>query len=88
MNALAAIGGVPKAFVPDNLKAGITKPSRYEPGINRTYQDLADHYGCVVLPARVMKPRDKAKVEVAVQIVADASCWRSCGTAASSRWPS
>jgi transposase len=55
--------------VPDNLKAGITKPSRYEPGINRTYQDLADHYGCVVLPARAMKPRDKAKVEVAVQIV-------------------
>ena len=50
VNALAAIGGVPKALVPDNLKAGITKPSRYEPGINRTYQDLADHYGCVVLP--------------------------------------
>src|SRR5664280_2544941 len=69
VNACAAIGGVSKALVPDNLKAGITKPSRYEPGINRTYQDLADHYGCVVLPARVMKPRDKAKVEVAVQIV-------------------
>ncbi len=69
VNALAAIGGVPKALVPDNLKAGITKPSRYEPGINRTYQDLADHYGCVVLPARVRKPRDKAKVEVAVLIV-------------------
>ena len=69
VNALAAIGGVPKAIVPDNLKAGITKPSRYEPGINRTYQDLADHYGFVVLPARVTKPRDKAKVEVAVQIV-------------------
>ena len=69
VNALAAIGGVPKALVPDNLKAGITRPSRYEPGINRTYQDLADHYGCVVLPTRVMKPRDKAKVEVAVQIV-------------------
>ena len=69
VNALAAIGGVPTAFVPDNLKAGITKPSRYEPGINRTYQDLAGHYGCVVLPARVRKPRDKAKVEVAVQIV-------------------
>ena len=69
VNALAVIGGVPKALVPDNLKAGITKPSRYEPGINRTYQDLADHYGCVVLPARVMKPRDKSKVEVAVQIV-------------------
>jgi len=60
VNALAAIGGVPKAIVPDNLKAGITKPSRYEPGINRTYQDLADHYGFVVLPTRVRKPRDKA----------------------------
>jgi transposase len=58
-----------QALVPDNLKAGITKPSRYEPGINRTYQDLADHYGCVVLPTRIVKPRDKAKVEVAVQIV-------------------
>ena len=69
VNALAAIGGVPKALVPDNLKVGVTKPSRYEPGINRTYQDLADHYGCVVLPTRIIKPRDKAKVEVAVQIV-------------------
>ncbi len=69
VNMLAAIGGVPKALVPDNLKAGVTKPSRYEPGINRTYQDLADHYGCVVLPTRIIKPRDKAKVEVAVQIV-------------------
>jgi transposase len=69
VNALAAIGGVPKALVPDNLKAGVTKPSRYEPGINRTYQDLADHYGYVVLPTRIIKPRDKAKVEVAVQIV-------------------
>jgi transposase len=69
VNGLAAIGGVPEAIVPDNLKAGITKPSRYEPGINRSYQDLADHYGFVVLPTRVRKPRDKAKVEVAVLIV-------------------
>jgi transposase len=69
VNAFAAIGGVPQALVPDNLKTGITKPSRYEPGINRTYQDLADHYGCVVLPTRIVRPRDKAKVEVAVQIV-------------------
>jgi len=68
-NALHFFGGVPKAAVPDNLKAGITKPSRYEPGINRTYQELADHYGFVVLPARVRKPRDKAKVEAAVGIV-------------------
>jgi transposase len=69
VNVLAALGGVPKAVVCDNLKAGVTKPSRYEPGINRTYQDLADHYGFVVLPTRVRKPRDKAKVEVAVLIV-------------------
>jgi transposase len=69
VNALATIGGVPKVVVCDNLKAGVTKPSRYEPGINRTYQDLAEHYGFAVLPARVRKPRDKAKVEVAVLIV-------------------
>jgi transposase len=69
VNALTALGGVPKAVVCDNLKTGVTRPSRYEPGINRTYQDLAEHYGFVVLPTRVRKPRDKAKVEVAVQIV-------------------
>jgi transposase len=69
VNALDFFGGVPKAAVPDNLKAGITKPSRYEPGVNRTYQDLADHYGFVVLPARPYRPRDKAQVEVAVGIV-------------------
>ena len=69
VNALGAIGGVPKAVVCDNLKAGVTKPSRYEPGINRTYADLATHYGFAVLPTRIRKPRDKAKAEVAVQIV-------------------
>src|SRR6201981_3522447 len=69
LNALDFIGGVPRAAVPDNLKAGITKPSRYEPGVNRTYQELADHYGFVVLPARLRRPRDKAKVEAAVGIV-------------------
>src|SRR5215207_2277567 len=69
VNALATIGGVPKAVVCDNLKAGVTKASRYEPGINRTYQELATHYGFAVLPTRIKKPRDKAKAEVAVQIV-------------------
>jgi hypothetical protein len=69
VNTLAAIGGVPKAVVCDNLKAGVTKPSRYEPGINRTYQELATHYGFAVLPTRIRKPRDKAEAEVAVQIV-------------------
>ena len=69
VNTFTTIGGVTKAVVCDNLRAGVTKPSRYEPGINRSYQDLAEHYGFAVLPARVRKPRDKAKVEVAVQIV-------------------
>src|SRR5258708_17109025 len=69
VNTFTVIGGVPKAVVCDNLKAGVTKPSRYEPGINRSYQDLAEHYGFAVLPTRIRKPRDKAKAEVAVQIV-------------------
>jgi transposase len=69
VNALAVIDGVPKAIVCDNLKAGVTVTSRYEPGINRTYQELAEHYDTAILPARPKKPRDKAKVEVAVQIV-------------------
>jgi transposase len=71
--ALDVIGGVPKSTVPDRhhvmLRVRGTTPSRYEPGINRTYQELADHYGFVVLPARPYKPRDKAKVEAAVRIV-------------------
>jgi transposase len=53
----------------DNLKAGVTAACRYEPGINRSYQDMAAHYGTAIVPARVRKPRDKAKVEVAVQLV-------------------
>jgi len=68
-NALAFIGGVPKLLVCDNLRAGVTAACRYEPGINRTYQDLATHYGTAVLPTRVRRPRDKAKVETAVLIV-------------------
>ena len=69
VHALAFIGGVPKLIVCDNLKAGVTTACRYEPGINRTYQDLAAHYGCSILPTRVRKPRDKAKVEAAVLVV-------------------
>lgn len=67
--ALAFYGGVPAAIVPDNLKSGVTAPCRYEPGINRSYHDFAEHYGVAVIPARVRKPRDKAKVEKAVQEV-------------------
>ena len=67
--ALAFFGGVPKAIVPDNLKSGVTAPCRYEPGVNRSYQEFAEHYQVAILPARPQKPRDKAKVEKAVQEV-------------------
>jgi len=59
-------GGVPNATVPDNLKVGVTKPNFYDPDINPTYEDLAKHYETVILPARVRRPQDKAKVENAV----------------------
>jgi transposase len=63
------LSGVPEIVVPDNLKTGITKAHRYEPGINRTYTEVAEHYGFAIIPTRAVRPRDKAKVEVAVQIV-------------------
>jgi transposase len=69
VNTFAFIGGAARQLVCDNLKAGVTATCRYEPGINRSYQDLAAHYGTAVVPTRVRKPRDKAKVEVAVQVV-------------------
>jgi transposase len=65
---LEFFGGSTEIWVPDNLKSGITTPCRYEPGINRTYEEFARHYGAVVIPTRVRKPRDKAKVEVGVQL--------------------
>ena len=55
--------------VPDNLKSGVSKACRYEPGINPSYQELADHYDVAVVPARVRKPKDKAVVEGAVLVV-------------------
>ena len=66
--AFAFFGGVPQIIIPDNLKSGVTKPCRYEPDLNPTYAEMAAHYGCAVIPARVRKPKDKAKVEVAVQV--------------------
>lgn len=67
--AFAFFGGVTEILVPDNLKSGVTTPCRYEPGVNRTYMEMASHYGTVVIPARVRKPKDKAKVESAVLVV-------------------
>jgi transposase len=68
VRAFNFIGGIPACLVPDNLKSGISKACRYEPDINPTYQALASHYGTAVMPARPRRPRDKAKVEVGVQI--------------------
>ncbi len=66
---LEFFGGVPVAAVPDNLKSAVKRAHRYEPQLNPSYQDFAEHYGLAILPARVRKPRDKAKVEGGVLIV-------------------
>src|ERR1700741_1623579 len=67
--ALAAIGGVPRLIVPDNAKVAVIKACLYEPQVNRTYSEMAAHYGTAVLPTRPRRPRDKAKVEGCVLIV-------------------
>jgi transposase len=69
VRALAFMGGVPAPLVPDNPKVGVDRANWYEPGLNRTYLDLATHYRTAILPTRTRKPRDKAKVEVAVLVV-------------------
>ena len=66
VHAFEAIGGVVELVIPDNLKSGVTKPDWYEPDVNPTYAEMAEHYGVAVLPARVKHPRDKAKVESGV----------------------
>ena len=67
--AFSFYGGVPEIVVPDNLKSAVKKPCRYDPDLNPSYQDLAEHYGTAIIPARVRKPKDKSKAEVGVQIV-------------------
>jgi transposase len=68
-DALEFIGGVPELIVPDNPRALIARPDRYEPVLGETTQDFVNHYATAMLPARPRKPQDKAKVEVGVQIV-------------------
>ncbi|WP_268225866.1 IS21 family transposase, partial [Sinomicrobium oceani] len=68
-NALHFYGGVPQAIVPDNLKSAVTKSSKFEPTINETFLDFAEHYQTTVLPARAYKPRDKSLAEGAVRIL-------------------
>jgi transposase len=69
VRAFNFFGGVPAAVVPDNLKSGVTRAHRYDPDLNPAYAELAEHYSVAILPARVRKPRDKAKVEGGVLIV-------------------
>lgn len=68
IRALEFFGGVPRIVVPDNTKTAVTHPCRYDPDLNHTYQELAEHYGFAVIPARPRKPKDKAKVEGGVLI--------------------
>lgn len=67
--AFEFFGGVTEVVIPDNLKAGVKSPCRYEPSLNPSYHDLAKHYQVAVIPARIRRPKDKAKVEVGVQVV-------------------
>jgi transposase len=75
VEAFAFFGGVPRRLVPDNLRTGVDKPDLYDPKINRSYAELAEHYGVLVDPARAGKPRDKAQVERPMPYVRD-SFWR------------
>jgi transposase len=75
VEAFQFFGGVPARLVPDNLKTGVDKPDLYDPKLNRSYAELAAHYGCLIDPARALKPRDKARVERPMPYVRD-SFWR------------
>jgi transposase len=75
VEAFAFFGGVPARLVPDNLKTGVERPDLYDPRINRSYAELAAHYGTLIDPARARKPRDKPQVERPMPYVRD-SFWR------------
>ena len=75
VEAFAFFGGVPARLVPDNLKTGVDRPDLYDPKINRSYAELAAHYGTLVDPARAAKPKDKPQVERPMPYVRD-SFWR------------
>lgn len=68
VRAFSYLGAVPHCVVPDNLRSGVTKACRYEPDLNPSYAECADHYSTAIIPARVRRPKDKAKVEGGVLI--------------------
>jgi transposase len=69
INAFEYNGGVTELVIPDNLKSAVTTPCRYEASINKTYEEMSRHYNTFIMPARVLKPKDKSKVEQGVQSV-------------------
>jgi transposase len=69
VNAFQFFGGVTRILTPDNLKTGVEQAAWYTPVINRTYHEMAEHYGTAVIPARVRKPKDKPNAEGAVGII-------------------
>lgn len=66
VHAFEFFRGVAEILVPDNLRDAVTRSCRYEPDLNASYREMAEHYGAVIIPARVAKPRDKANVESGV----------------------
>ena len=72
VNAYQYFGGSTKTVVPDNLKAGVTKADKYDPILNKTYNEMAKHYNTVIMPARVKKPKDKPSVEGEVGVISTA----------------
>jgi Integrase core domain len=75
VDAFEFFGAVPARLVPDNLRTGVDRPDLYDPKINRGYAEMAEHYGCLVDPARAFKPKDKARVERPMPYIRD-SFWR------------
>ena len=69
VRAFEYLGCLPEVVVPDQLRSAVSGPHRYDPEINATYLEMAQHYGIAIVPARPKKPKDKAKVEVGVQVV-------------------
>jgi transposase len=83
MRAFEYFGCVPEVIVPDQLRSAVSGPHRYEPDINPTYLEMAQHYGVTVIPVRPRKPRDKAKVEGAVLLARTCSSFRASSRASS-----
>ena len=72
VHAYEYFGGVPRLTVPDNLRTGVLKNTRMDTVLNRSYSELADHYGTAVVPARIRRPQDKSHAEGSVSY---ASTW-------------